>query len=85
MNREEHFFSSSTEKMDAIAYLKRHQSSDSRLEKAKHKIIMGGYRLFNDVELSTGIIEFYCENEEKTPGFVKQSLVRDLILLLRMV
>lgn len=42
---------------------------------------MGGYRLFNDVELSTGIIEFYCENEEKTPGFVKQSLVRDLILL----
>lgn len=45
---------------------------------------MGGYRLFNDVELSTGIIEFYCENEEKR-RFVKQSLVRDLILLLRMV
>ncbi|HDG8849400.1 TPA: hypothetical protein PFV63_002603, partial [Klebsiella pneumoniae] len=61
-------------KMDAIAYLKRHQSSDSRLEKAKHKIIMGGYRLFNDVELSTGIIEFYCENEEKNARFCKAVL-----------
>ncbi|AIX85487.1 TPA: hypothetical protein MI603_16400 [Klebsiella pneumoniae] len=60
--------------MDAIAYLKRHQSSDSRLEKAKHKIIMGGYRLFNDVELSTGIIEFYCENEEKNARFCKAVL-----------
>ncbi|MEV9626131.1 hypothetical protein AB0220_20225 [Klebsiella pneumoniae] len=61
-------------KMDAIVYLKRHQSSDSRLEKAKHKIIMGGYRLFNDVELSTGIIEFYCENEEKNARFCKAVL-----------
>ena len=68
-------------KMDAIAYLKRHQSSDSRLEKAKHKIIMGGYRLFNEREL----LNFTVRMRKKTPGFVKQSLVRDLILLLRMV
>lgn len=61
-------------KMDAIAYLKRHQSSDSRLEKAKHKILMGGYRLFNDVELSKGIIEFYYENEEKNARFCKAVL-----------
>lgn len=61
-------------KMDAIAYLKRHQSSDSRLEKAKHKILMGGYRLFNDVELSKGIIEFYYDNEEKNARFCKTVL-----------
>lgn len=61
-------------KMDAIAYLKRHQSSDSRLEKSKHKILMGGYRLFNDVELSKGIIEFYYDNEEKNARFCKAVL-----------
>lgn len=65
MNREEHFFLFLYRKNGRYSLFKRHQSSDSRLEKAKHKIIMGGYRLFNDVELSTGIIEFYCENEEK--------------------
>lgn len=58
-------------KMDAIAYLKRHQPSDNRLEKAKHKIIMGGYRLSNDVNFSRKIIEFYYDNEEENARFCK--------------
>ncbi|EPY5209398.1 hypothetical protein VSR89_15735 [Klebsiella pneumoniae] len=61
-------------KMDAIAYLKSHQPSDNKLEKAKHKIIMGGYRLSNDVNFSRKIIEYYYDNEETNARFCKAIL-----------
>lgn len=61
-------------KLAAIAYLKRHQASDSKLEKAKHKIIMREYRLFTDAILSKNIIEFYYDNEEKNARFCKAIL-----------
>lgn len=61
-------------KIEAIAYLKRQQSSTGKLEKAKHNIIMGGYRLFSDVELSKGVIEFYYDNEERNARFCKALL-----------
>lgn len=84
MNREEHFFSSSTEKMDAIAYLKRHQSSDSRLEKPNIRSSWEDIDYLMMWNYQRELLNFTVRMR-KTPGFVKQSLVRDLILLLRMV
>lgn len=68
------FFSSAPKKLAAIAYLKRHQTADSKLEKAKHKIIMREYRLFTDAILSKNIIAFYYDNEEKNASFCKAIL-----------
>lgn len=44
------------------------------MEKAKHKIIMGGYRLSNDVNFSRKILECYYDNEETNARFCKSIL-----------
>lgn len=65
-------------KMDAIAYLKRHQSSDSRLEKAKHKSSWEDIDYLMMWNYQRELLNFTVRMRKKTPGFVKQSLVRDL-------